>query len=129
MFMYFYVCVYLCIDIDIDVCVYACVYISFLSGGYPSPVAHVLGHGDKDYLLHWVGSPLGGAIFGNVCSPISDTTILSVLATKCDMQVRAYMYIYIHVCVYIYIGQTLTQHIYIYIYIYMYIYIYIYIYI
>eukprot|EP00966_Prymnesium_polylepis_P045921 1062923-Prymnesium_polylepis.1 len=32
------------------------------------------------------GSVLGGAIFGNVCSPISDTTILTVLATKCGMQ-------------------------------------------
>jgi len=51
------------------------------------PLAHVLGQGDKDYLLHCVGSALGGATFGNVCSPISDTTILSVLATKCDMQV------------------------------------------
>jgi len=50
------------------------------------PLAYKLGGGNADYLLHCIGSVLGGAIFGNVCSPISDTTILTVLATKCGMQ-------------------------------------------
>lgn len=50
------------------------------------PLAYKLGGGDADYLLHCIGSVLGGAIFGNICSPISDTTILTVLATKCGMQ-------------------------------------------
>jgi len=50
------------------------------------PLAFKLGGGDPDFLLHCVGAVLGGSIFGNVCSPISDTTILTVLATKCGMQ-------------------------------------------
>jgi len=50
------------------------------------PLAHKLGGGDADYLLHCIGSVLGGSIFGNICSPIADTTILSTLATKCGMQ-------------------------------------------
>lgn len=50
------------------------------------PLALALGGGDRGYLLHCIGAALGGATFGNVCSPISDTTILSILATKCDMQ-------------------------------------------
>jgi Na+/H+ antiporter NhaC len=50
------------------------------------PLAHAIGNGDRAYLLHCIGAALGGATFGNVCSPISDTTILSVLATKCDLQ-------------------------------------------
>mmetsp|Transcript_13118 Transcript_13118/g.28334 ORF Transcript_13118/g.28334 Transcript_13118/m.28334 type:complete len:630 (-) Transcript_13118:313-2202(-) len=49
------------------------------------PLAMKLG-GGRDYLLHCIGSVLGGAVFGNICSPISDTTILTVLATKCDLQ-------------------------------------------
>ena len=28
---------------------------------------------------------LGGTLFGNLCSPISDTSILTVLATECDL--------------------------------------------
>ncbi len=31
-----------------------------------------------------MGSVLAGAIFGDHCSPISDTTILSALASGCD---------------------------------------------
>jgi len=50
------------------------------------PLAHSLGGGETDYLLHCIASVLGGATFGNLCSPISDTTILTVLATRCDLQ-------------------------------------------
>jgi Na+/H+ antiporter NhaC len=32
----------------------------------------------------------GGAVFGDQCSPISDTTILSSLATGCDMMDHVY---------------------------------------
>uniref|UniRef100_A0A7S0Q8N7 Na+/H+ antiporter NhaC-like C-terminal domain-containing protein n=1 Tax=Coccolithus braarudii TaxID=221442 RepID=A0A7S0Q8N7_9EUKA len=49
------------------------------------PLAMKLG-GGSDYLLHCIGSVLGGAVFGNICSPISDTTILTVLATRCGLQ-------------------------------------------
>jgi len=50
------------------------------------PLAQTLGSGSREYLLHCIGSCLGGATFGNICSPISDTTILTVLATRCDLQ-------------------------------------------
>ena len=50
------------------------------------PLADAIGRGEHDYLVHCVGAAIGGATFGNICSPISDTTILSVLASKCDMQ-------------------------------------------
>ena len=50
------------------------------------PLATNIGKGDEAFLRHCIGSALGGALFGNICSPISDTTILSVLATKCDLQ-------------------------------------------
>ena len=50
------------------------------------PLAKNIGGGDKKFLSHCIGSVLGGALFGNICSPISDTTILTVLATKCDLQ-------------------------------------------
>jgi len=36
-------------------------------------------------LLQCAASILGGAIFGNTCSPIADTTILTALATGCDI--------------------------------------------
>jgi Na+/H+ antiporter NhaC len=32
-----------------------------------------------------VGAVLDGAIFGDHCSPISDTTIMSSIATSCDL--------------------------------------------
>ena len=35
-------------------------------------------------MLATIGSVLAGAIFGDHCSPISDTTVLSSLATSCD---------------------------------------------
>ncbi len=40
---------------------------------------------DQMYLFHGsVGGVLAGAIFGDHCSPISDTTVLSSLASDCD---------------------------------------------
>lgn len=52
----------------------------------PPLIAVSLGGGSREYLTHCMGAVLGGALFGNICSPISDTTILTVLATKCDLQ-------------------------------------------
>ena len=49
------------------------------------PLARKIGGDDEQFLRHCIGSVLGGALFGNICSPISDTTILTVLATKCDL--------------------------------------------
>jgi Na+/H+ antiporter NhaC len=35
-------------------------------------------------IFHSVSSVLAGAVWGDHCSPISDTTILSSIATQCD---------------------------------------------
>jgi Na+/H+ antiporter NhaC len=40
---------------------------------------------DPDYLRVCFGAVLGGAVFGDQCSPISDTTILSSMFTGCDL--------------------------------------------
>lgn len=45
------------------------------------PLAWRLGEGDVDFLHHCFGCILGASLFGSVCSPISDTTILTSLAT------------------------------------------------
>lgn len=45
------------------------------------PLAWRLGNGDVEFLHHCFACILGASIFGNVCSPISDTTILTSLAT------------------------------------------------
>eukprot|EP00322_Chrysochromulina_rotalis_P030963 CAMPEP_0115869846 /NCGR_PEP_ID=MMETSP0287-20121206/22019_1 /TAXON_ID=412157 /ORGANISM="Chrysochromulina rotalis, Strain UIO044" /LENGTH=121 /DNA_ID=CAMNT_0003324545 /DNA_START=80 /DNA_END=445 /DNA_ORIENTATION=- len=50
------------------------------------PLATQLGGNDEAFLRHCIASVLAGATFGNLCSPISDTTILTVLSTKCDLQ-------------------------------------------
>ena len=39
---------------------------------------------DQGYILMNVGAVLTGAIFGDHCSPISDTTILSSMGSACD---------------------------------------------
>ncbi|CAM9370968.1 unnamed protein product [Ectocarpus sp. 12 AP-2014] len=49
------------------------------------PLAWRLGNGDIDFLHHCFACILGASIFGNVCSPISDTTILTSLATGCGL--------------------------------------------
>jgi Na+/H+ antiporter NhaC len=55
------------------------------------PLAHGLslaaGLGEADahsILLGSIASVLGGAVFGDHCSPISDTTVLSSMASSCD---------------------------------------------
>lgn len=41
--------------------------------------------GDEELMLHIIGSILSGSVFGDHITPISDTTILSSLSTKCDL--------------------------------------------
>jgi Na+/H+ antiporter NhaC len=48
------------------------------------PLALVLSQ-DPTYLLLCFGAIMGGAVFGDQCSPISDTTILSSLACGSDL--------------------------------------------
>lgn len=52
------------------------------------PIAANLGGGSAEYLHRCFGALMGGSLFGNLCSPISDTTILSVLATQCPLPVH-----------------------------------------
>ena len=40
---------------------------------------------DETFALVCFGSVLGGSVFGDQCSPISDTTILSSMFTGCDL--------------------------------------------
>ena len=40
---------------------------------------------DPFFLKVCFGAVLGGAVFGDQCSPISDTTILSSMFTGCDV--------------------------------------------
>ena len=48
------------------------------------PLAHELHAGDHVLLLGTIASVLSGSVFGDHCSPISDTTIMSALASGCD---------------------------------------------
>lgn len=48
------------------------------------PLAASLVPGDQVLLLGTISSVLAGAVWGDHCSPISDTTILSSLAASCD---------------------------------------------
>ena len=45
---------------------------------------------DTFFLTLCFGSVVGGSVFGDQCSPISDTTILSSLATGCDLMDHVY---------------------------------------
>lgn len=47
------------------------------------PLAHAISP-DQGYVIMSVGAVLTGAIFGDHCSPISDTTILSSMGSACD---------------------------------------------
>eukprot|EP00617_Octactis_speculum_P024078 CAMPEP_0185745058 /NCGR_PEP_ID=MMETSP1174-20130828/3358_1 /TAXON_ID=35687 /ORGANISM="Dictyocha speculum, Strain CCMP1381" /LENGTH=537 /DNA_ID=CAMNT_0028418849 /DNA_START=249 /DNA_END=1862 /DNA_ORIENTATION=- len=49
------------------------------------PLAWTLGGQSVPMLTHCFGAVLGGCIFGNVFSPIADTTVLTVLATRCTL--------------------------------------------
>ncbi|MGB5220060.1 MAG: Na+/H+ antiporter NhaC family protein, partial [Polyangiales bacterium] len=48
------------------------------------PLAHRIAPGQETILLGTVSSILAGSVWGDHCSPISDTTILSSMATSCD---------------------------------------------
>ena len=48
------------------------------------PLAHNLAPGDSLVLLGSVSAILSGSVWGDHCSPISDTTILSSMAAGCD---------------------------------------------
>jgi Na+/H+ antiporter NhaC len=49
------------------------------------PIALQLGGGNHEIIVATVGSVLGGAIFGDHCSPLSDTTILSAGSSGCSI--------------------------------------------
>ncbi|SCX83636.1 Na+/H+ antiporter NhaC family protein [Desulfoluna spongiiphila] len=68
-------------------------FISFATGtsygtmGILMPLAIPLAHAinpESGYMLMNIGAVLTGAIFGDHCSPISDTTILSSMGAACD---------------------------------------------
>jgi Na+/H+ antiporter NhaC len=42
-----------------------------------APLAKQIGGDDPNFLTHCIASVLGASTFGNLCSPISDTTILT----------------------------------------------------
>jgi len=48
------------------------------------PLAHHLAPGDETIMLGAISSILAGSVWGDHCSPISDTTVLSSMATSCD---------------------------------------------
>jgi Na+/H+ antiporter NhaC len=48
------------------------------------PLAHGLAPGNEGIMLGAISSILAGAVWGDHCSPISDTTIMSSLASGCD---------------------------------------------
>jgi Na+/H+ antiporter NhaC len=48
------------------------------------PLAHRVAPGQEAILLGTVSSILAGSVWGDHCSPISDTTVLSSMATSCD---------------------------------------------
>ncbi|KAI9292847.1 hypothetical protein K502DRAFT_367244 [Neoconidiobolus thromboides FSU 785] len=53
------------------------------------PLAHETAPGDRLLLLNTISAILAGALFGDQCSPISSTTILTCLTSK--VQVRAHV--------------------------------------
>lgn len=48
------------------------------------PLGFAIGGGNPDFMIACAGAVLTGAIFGDHCSPISDTTILSSMGAACD---------------------------------------------
>ncbi len=54
------------------------------------PASHFAGNCDKNIFYGTIAAILSGAIFGDHISPLSDTTIISCISTKCD--------IWAHVC-------------------------------
>ena len=49
------------------------------------PLIHSLVPGDTHLLTATISSILAGAVFGDHCSPFSDTTILTAMACGCDV--------------------------------------------
>lgn len=71
------------------------------------PLAWAISSGDMSFTIVCTSGVLTGAIFGDHCSPISDTTILSSMGTSCNHidHVRTQIYYAIFVaCVTIFIG-------------------------
>ena len=50
-----------------------------------APLAWELSHHNVQVLTESLGAVLGGAVFGNVASPIADTSVLSSMVTRCPM--------------------------------------------
>ncbi len=48
------------------------------------PIGYTIGQGDLSYTIICTSAVLTGAIFGDHCSPISDTTILSSMGAGCN---------------------------------------------
>ena len=48
------------------------------------PLAHQVGGGQLEIMLSSIASILAGSVWGDHCSPVSDTTILSSMASSCD---------------------------------------------
>jgi Na+/H+ antiporter NhaC len=75
-----------------------CYAISFASGSaigtmgivFPlvGPLAMRLGGGSLSFLHQCFGAIMGASIFGNLCSPLGDTSILTALATRCSLQLH-----------------------------------------
>lgn len=51
-----------------------------------SPLSFSISNGDATNLLQCFGSILGSSVFGNICSPIADTSILASLAAHIPLQ-------------------------------------------
>jgi len=71
------------------------------------PLAWAVSTGDMNFTIVYTSGVLTGAIFGDHCSPISDTTILSSMGTSCNhidhVQTQIYYAIFV-ACVAIFIG-------------------------
>ncbi len=48
------------------------------------PLAHQMAPGQETIMLGTISSVLAGSVWGDHCSPISDTTIMSSMASSCD---------------------------------------------
>ena len=71
------------------------------------PLAWAISSGDMSFTIVCTSGVLTGAIFGDHCSPISDTTILSSMGTSCNHidHVGTQMYYAIYVaCIAIFVG-------------------------
>lgn len=55
------------------------------------PLALAVGGGDFAFVHRCFGAVMGGSLLGNVCSPISDTTILASLATRTPVDAHVKM--------------------------------------